>query len=476
MTRPILPLDLAFLLIDRPETPANVGVVLLLDPPAGRSAGAAARRLVRAYRAARPTPPFDSLPDLHGLGLPQWRPVDGFEPRRHIRHLHLAAPGTMDQLCHRVAQLHQSLLDRERPLFEVCVIDGLATGQLAVYLKTHHATWDGRYALARVFGNLEPAPGPIATPFFAVPAMEGTTASPGIGMAQLTGGVRTLVTQAAALRELFGKLAMRATAEEGAAPPGGNRPFAGPHTRFNEGVGPGRTYTFFSLPLREMRRVAERTGGTLNDVALAVVDGGVESYLAGLGERPRQPLVAMCPVSQRASDDHQATTKVATLFVPLATPRSSAARRMAEIIAHTRAAKSEFRSLSREAALDYAMLAFGLWFASNTLGLRAITRPVINLVVSNVGGVDGPRYVGEHRIAGAFPVSMLADPTGLNVTLLSMDGRMDFGIIAEATAVPDAGELASACLATFRTLSRSRAPTHRRPRAGRRPQRRRVRP
>jgi hypothetical protein len=143
---------------------------------------------------------------------------------------------------------------------------------------------------------------------------------------------------------------------------------------------------------------------------------------------------------------------------------------MTEIVAHTRAAKSEFQGLSREAALDYALLAFGLWFASHTLGLRAITRPVINLVVSNVGGVDGPRYVGDNRIAGAFPVSMLADPTGLNVTLLSMDGRMDFGLIAEATAVPDAGELAASCLATFRTLSRSRAPARARPRG------RRVRP
>lgn len=464
MTRPILPLDLAFLWIDRPETPANVGVVLLLDPPPGRSARAAAQRLVRAYRAARPTPPFDSVPDLHGLGLPQWRRVDAFEPRRHVRHLHLAAPGTMEQLCQQVAELHQSLLDRERPLFEVCVIDGLASGQLAVYLKTHHATWDGRYALARVFGHLEPAPGPIATPFFATPATDGAPADPGAGAGPLAVGVRTLVTQASALRELLGKLATRTGTAALAAPSGGNRPFAGPHTRFNEALGPERTYAFFSLPIGDMRRVAARAGGTLNDVALAVVDGGVENYLAGLGERPGQPLVAMCPVSQRARDDHQATTKVATLFVPLATPRSGAARRMAEIVAHTRAAKSEFQDLSREAVLDYALLAFGLWFASSTLGLRAITRPVINLVVSNVGGVDGPRYLGEHRIAGAFPVSMLADPTGLNVTLLSLDDRMDFGLIAEASAVPDAGKLAEACLATFRTLSRARARTAPRPR------------
>ncbi len=456
MTRPIPPLDLAFLWIDRPATPANVGAVLVLDPVAGRSAATAARRIVKAYRAARPTAPFDRVPELPGLGRPLWRTVDTFDPRRHVRHLHLPAPATPAQLCERIARLHESRLDRGFPLFEVYVIDGLATEQLVVYFKTHHATWDGRYALGRVFGNLGSTPGPIVPPFFAIPSDEPPEAPGEAQDSPIATGARLLLTQVAALRELFGVLSAQSGAAGSPAATPGNRPFAGPHTRFNEPVGAGRSFASFSLPLDRMRRIADRLQTTLNDVALAVVDGGVERYLAGLGERPGRPLVAMCPVSQRAADDNEATTKVATLFVPLAAPRSGAARRLTQIAAHARAAKSELRALSREAAFDYALLAFGLWFASSSLGMRAATRPVINFVVSNVGGVDGPRYLGEHRIAGAYPVSMLADVAGLNVTLMSLDGRMDFGLIAESIAVPDAGELAAACLAMFDALSRAR--------------------
>jgi diacylglycerol O-acyltransferase len=454
MTRLIPPLDLAFLWIDRPETPANVGVIMLFEPARGSTAASAARQVIRAYRSAHPAPPFDCVPDLVSLGLPHWRTAGDIDLRDHVRHEHLPAPGSLEQLCSHVARLHEEPLPRSRPLFRVHAIDGLESGQLAIYLKSHHASWDGRYALQRVFGNLAPEPGPVQPPFFAAhgnPAPEdGHRAS----LADMATGVRGLVSQFAGIRELVTRLAAQTRADRGRGELRGNRPFAGPHTRFNDPVGPRRSYSCFSLPLDEMRRIARGCGGTLNDVALAVVDAGVERYLAALGERPRQPLVAMCPVSLRESGDMEATTKAATLFVPLATPRAGSERRLQEIVANTRAAKDEFNALSREAALEYAVLAFGLWFASSTLGLGAVTRPVINLVVSNVGAIDGPRYLGKHRLVAAYPVSMLADPAGLNVTVMSLGDQMDFGLIANATAVPDAGKLATSCLEAFQGLAR----------------------
>lgn len=394
--------------------------------------------------------------------------------RRHVLREKLAQPGDLEALCRHVAQLHEAPLDRTRPLFSVHVIEGLASGQLAVYLKSHHSSWDGRYALERIFGQLRPDPGPITPPFFAAPPGPVPGADPASLASGLTTGLRSLMTQATAAKELFGRLSARSATAPGAGPPRGNRPFAGPHTRFNEPVAPGRTYACFSLPLAGMRQAAHACGGTLNDVALAVVDAGVERFLAGLGERPRQALVAMCPVSLREPGDREATTKAATLFVPLARPRSGAADRLRQIAANTRDAKVEFRSFSREAALDYALLAFGLWFASSTLGLGAIARPVVNLVVSNVGAVDGTRYLGDCRLTAAYPVSMLADPCGLNVTVVSVEDHMDFGIVANAAVVADAFELARACEAAFAQLLRAvkRAPAT--PRSGRVPRRKRV--
>jgi len=469
-------LDLAFLWIDRPETPSNVGVLMLFDPPPGGTAAAAASRIVRSYRTARPGHPFDAVPDLSMLALPHWRPSNRIDMKRHVLREKLARPGSLEDLCRHVARLHEVPLDRTRPLFKVHVIEGLASGQLAVYLKSHHSSWDGRYALERIFGQLRPDPGPITPPFFAAPPDAAPDPDPGSLAGGLATRVRSLMTQATAAKELFGRLSARSGHEPAAELPRGNRPFAGPHTRFNEPVAPGRSYACFSLPLTAMRLAAHACGGTLNDVALAVVDAGVERFLAGLGERPRQPLVAMCPVSLRDPGDREATTKAATLFVPLARPRSGAADRLRQIAANTRDAKIEFRSFSREAALDYALLAFGLWFASSTLGLGTVTRPVFNLVASNVGAVDGTRYLGDCRLTAAYPMSMLADPCGLNVTVVSVEDHMDFGIVANAAVVADAFELARACEAAFEQLLRAVKRSRAAPAALRTQRRRRVSP
>jgi len=452
MTRPMPLLDLASLLIERPGTPSNVGALMLLDPPPGLTAAAAAKQVARAYRAARPAPPFDAVPDLSVLALPRWRPTERVDPRRHVLRGTIEAPGDLEELCRHVARLHEPPLDRTRPMFNVYVLDGLASGQLAVYVKTHHAYCDGRYALERIFGRLPREPGAVAPPFFAGSDSE-AAAGPDALRRAMTGGLRSLFAQASAARELVSRLS--ATTRGGAGGPRGNRPFAGPHTRFNEPIAAERSFAGFSLRLDAMRRVALSCNATLNDVVLAVVDAGVERLLAALGERPRQALVAMCPVSLRAPGDMEATTKAATLFVPLARPRSGAADRLRQVVANARAAKAEFNTLSHEAALDYAALAFGLWFASNTLGLGPIARPVVNLTVSNVGAVEGPRYLGACRLVAAYPVSMLAGPVGLNVTVVSVEDRMDFGIVANAAVLADAFELAQSCEAAFAQMARA---------------------
>jgi WS/DGAT/MGAT family acyltransferase len=453
MLRPIPLLDLAFLWIDRPETPANVGALLLFDPPAGQDPTRLARQAVRAYRSKPPTPPFDSIPDLPTLGLPRWRRADRVDLRRHVLLDKLDPPGNLEQLHRHVARLHERLLDRSRPLFEVHLIHGLASGQFALYLKSHHANWDGRYAMERVFGNLPREPGAIAPAFFAVPDPGAVVEHSGGVIAD---GLRALLARAAGFKELLASLSARARATLDAQHGAGNRPFAGPHTRLNDPVAPERSFATFELPLEAMRRVGRAAGGTLNDVALTVADAGIGRYLADLGERPAEPLVAMCPVSMRDPGDHEATTKSATYFVPLGAPRAGAAARLHQVVAATRAAKDEFRGRSLAAMQDYAMLAFGLWLASSTLGLSAVTRPVINFVLSNVGAIDGPRYLGCSRLAAAYPVSMLADPTGLNITTMTLDGRMHFGIVANAAAV-DAVRISQACTKAFEDLSRAMA-------------------
>lgn len=457
MTRYIPLIDLAFLWIERPETPSNVGIVLLFDPPEGCTASAEVSRVMRRFGEAQPTPPFDCIPEFPALGLPRWRKIDDWDTEHHLQREMLPGPGRLDQLWKVVADLHRDPLDRARPLFRLHFIEGLAGGQFAIYVKSHHASWDGRSALPRVFSALSQEPGRLREPFFAQPVAQSRDALGPMLPADLAAyGFKSVITQTLAVRELFTKLAAKAShRRQNGGRASGNRPFGGPHTRFNRPVERDRSFASFSLPLEDMREIARAFDAKINDVILSVVDAGVHRYLAQHGELPAEPIVAMVPVSLREEGDEEPTTKAANMFVPLGRPRSGATRRMEEVLNATRSAKAEFESLSNEAKLDYSLLAFGLWFGSHALGMDAFTRPVINLTVSNVGGLPGPRYLGGSRLAGAYPVSMLADPVGLNVTMLSVDGRMDFGLVANRPAVPDPGLLAEHCVAAFATLKKA---------------------
>jgi WS/DGAT/MGAT family acyltransferase len=453
MARPIPVVDLVFLLIDRAEAPANVGIALIFEPPPGARTERVLREILGAYRAATPTAPFDVVPEVPPLGLPHWVPPARIDMKRHMRRETLPPPGSRAQLNERLAELHRGRFDRSRPLFEIRLIDGLASGCFALYIKTHHATWDGRSAAARVFGSLSPEPGPLLPGFHALPAAA-TQDAP-----DLAGGLRSAMTHALALRELYGQVTDRlASLRATPGRTGGNAPFAGPHTRLNQRVAAERSIAQFSMPLEEMRRVGHAFGGSINDVLLAVTDAGVHRYLRDAGERPAEALVGMCPVSVREPGDLEPGTKASTMFVRLGGPRSGVARRLREIVANTSAAKAEFRSMSREASIDFAALAFGLWFTSDAFGLGAFTRPVVNFVVSNVGGIAGARYLGGSRLVGAFPMSMLADPVGLNFTSYSHDGRMDVGIVANRAAVPDASAIARHCLDSWRQLRSAKPP------------------
>jgi diacylglycerol O-acyltransferase len=450
MARAIPVVDLAFLALDRTDAPANVGIVMVFEPAAGTTPRKAVSEVLRAYRAAKPTHPFDVVPEIAPVGLPHWVTASGVDMSAHVMHETLDAPGSLAQLHERIAELHRARLDRTRPLFEVHLFDGLEGGRFALYIKSHHVTWDGRSAAARIFGSLSRRPGALRKGFHATsPAGTADAADAG------GGGLAALLTHAAALRELYTQVTGRIAAlraESGGRR--GNTPFAGPHTRLNQRVVAERSFATFSLPLEEMRNVGHRHVGSINDVLLAVVDAGVHRYLRRMGEPPGGPLVAMCPVSTREPGDVEFATKASTMFVTLGGPRGSVARRLDEVVTNTARAKQEFRLLSKEASLDFALLAFGLWVASDALGLGAYTRPVVNYVVSNVGGVDGPHYLGRSRLVGAYPVSMVADPAGLNFTSFSHDGRMDVGIVASRAAVPDAQVLADDCLAAWTQLRR----------------------
>jgi WS/DGAT/MGAT family acyltransferase len=450
--RAIRPLDLAFLLGETHAEPLHVGALLVFDaPPPG--AGWTPADLVATYRRSAVEPPFNRIPKFPLLGQPRWLEHGELDMHYHVRHLRVPAPGGEKQLCQLVQELHSSPLDRGQPLFRAFVIEGLAGGGLALYTKVHHALVDGISGLMRVVASLSPeADAAIGAPFFAsMPSAARRKSSANAG--SLAHTTDAILEQARAAGDLsVGAVRKLLAALAGA--PEANTLFVAPVTPINTPVRNGRALALLSLPMDEVRAIAHKAQGTINDAMLAIVDSAVNRYLIERHAGVRRPLVAMVPVSLRTKGDTRATTKASAITSALGDPGSPPPARLRRIIERLEAAKAEIRAMSKAAATNNAIAMYVLAVGLGSLG---IDRPAVNLIVSNVPGPDGTLYLGGARLRGLYPVSAVSAHVGLNVTLVSQGGQMHVGLVSDRNQLPDLEHVAALCVEAFEELRRNQS-------------------
>jgi WS/DGAT/MGAT family acyltransferase len=209
-----------------------------------------------------------------------------------------------------------------------------------------------------------------------------------------------------------------------------------------------------SLPVADMKEVGKAFGGTINDVAVTILDAALLRYLEELGQSPSKPLVVMCPVSLREAGDKEAATKISALFVPLGKRDAAIGERMRQVMAAITSAKGELQAMSKDAAMLYAVFLFGISEIAGLTGANALVRPVANFVLSNVAGPRTDLYARGAKMLGIFPISTLAAGMGLNVTLLSYSSSMDFGFVANGASMPHLDHLARMTGEAFEALKR----------------------
>lgn len=444
MSKPIPPLDLMFLLTETADSPKHVSALMTFDAPAA-GAGTPVRELVRAFRAATPVAPFTYVPEFPLAGPPRWKAASSVDLLRHVHHLALPVGAGEDALLEVVQRLHETVMDRSRPGFEVFFIEGLADGGFAVFVRLHHAIVDGASAMALLLASMnDAATTKRIEPFFAVQLSAPRPRPPKSLLDRVATLQKTARSQTVAVAGLTVGLVKKSLSRLLGGGKVGSEPFSAPRTPLNIRLRTARSIATLSLPLAEMKAAGKAFGGTLNDVAVTVVDAGLQRYLAGLGRSSGQPLVVMCPISLREPGDKEATTKVTAMFVPLGPRALTVAERMRTTMAHAVAAKDELRSMSKDTAMLYAIAAFGLAEAEAELSHRAPapTRPLANFVLSNVPGSATTLYLGGARMTGMYPISSIAAGMGLNVTLASYAGSMDFGFVGNGVALPRLAELA----------------------------------
>ncbi|HYD94957.1 MAG TPA: wax ester/triacylglycerol synthase family O-acyltransferase [Noviherbaspirillum sp.] len=445
-------LDAAFLHLELPEMPMHIGALHLFDLPPGYRGNfydnVKAHVANRVHLAALFTKRLANLP--MDFANPVWVEDTEVDLDYHIQHVVLPGPGSMAQLEACVGRLHSQLLDRSRPLWEFHVIEGLKSGQWALYTKVHHAAVDGVGAgtLARVL--LDPTP-----ELREFPSATGHDADPP-GMGRMVAGalrhtaeqywkiVKTLPAAARAAGALV--LPSRASGSKGIA--GVKKRFTpGPRTPLNVAVTSQRSFAMVRVPLVEAKAVGKAFGGSLNDAVLAICSAALRRYLAAKDALPGEPLKVLMPVNLRAEGDAKLNNQFSFALSSLPTHRGGARERMEEIVQASTSMKSTFSKVKSALPTDLPSLGVP-WIMSGIASLYHRSRlanrmpPLANVLVSNVPGPQAPMYMAGARMASFYPLSIPLHGIALNITVMSYNGALDFGLTACRRALPDLRELA----------------------------------
>ncbi|GAA3235807.1 WS/DGAT/MGAT family O-acyltransferase [Nonomuraea helvata] len=381
-----------------------------------------------------------------GLDHPYWADDGEVDLDYHVRERTLPAPGDDAQLGEQVARLHERRLDRERPLWEMYLIHGLSCGRCGIYTKVHHAAVDGLTGAEVLAALMDPAPEAVARRPQAPPALWHMLARSAWHLAanpmhllRFAGEALPVLDQLPVLSRLPGASSLSRLTRPHPLP---ELPeFAAPHTPLSGPVSSRRRYAFAELPLKEIKRVKNAFGVTVNDVVMTLVASALRRWLLAHAALPEAPLVAGVPFSVRgragANEGNQVTIMITQLPTQVDDPRrrlelvSEAMRQIKERFALTPARLLSDLSASMPAALN------GLADRA-ALELVGRTTPPLNVVVSNIPGPQFPLRIAGAGLLAHYPVSVLTDASGgLNITAFSYNGRLDIGLTACRKLVPD---------------------------------------
>ncbi|MGB3474461.1 MAG: wax ester/triacylglycerol synthase family O-acyltransferase [Mycobacterium sp.] len=446
MLIPMSPTDSMFLLAESANRQMQVGGLALFTPPEGACASDVRQMFAAAVARDKVTGMWRKRARRSVLSLGQWGwdSDTDVDLDRHVHYSALPRPAGMLELWTLVSWLHATPLDRDRPLWEMHLIEGLADGRYAVYIKVHHALTDGVSAMGMLRAALSTDPELRCQPALWEPAEAASESAPATTSGGwLPGRAATAIWNGA--RDAAGLLpALTGTLVQALRQRGGALSLVTPNTMFNVAIDGARSFTGGSWPLERLRLVAKHSDATVNDVVLAMCAGALRSYLTRRKALPLASLVAMIPVSLRlprpAGNLDDAGNKIGSLMCGLATDLADSGERLLSVRDSMREGKAALGAHSQlqilaMSALGATPLALGM-----LLGHHGLLRPP-NVMISNVTGSPVPLYWNGARLDALYPLSIPVDGQALNITCTSTDDTIAFGLTGCRDAVPGIGEL-----------------------------------
>jgi WS/DGAT/MGAT family acyltransferase len=435
-------IDSGFLAQEGPNTHMHIGgIVLLEDGGVGGHyyeqflAHIRSRlHLVPRYRQKLAIPPIET-------GRPVWVDDPTFNLEYHVRHTALPEPGDREALWRLASRIFSMRLDRSKPLWEIWLVEGLESGETAIISKTHHALVDGVSGvdLATVLFDMSPETREVRPEEPWVPSPEPT------GAQLAAKGIEGLVRRAAGLAgdaigavtrpgELVGRAAeigegLSEVLSAFMTPP--------PATPFNVPPGPHRRFAVVDAELAEMREIKDAFGGTVNDVVLTVVGGGLAHFMRERGmDTTGMELRACVPVSIRTDATKESMgNEITIMMAPLPVDEGDPVARLRRISTEMQDLKDSKQAMGAQAIASLQD------FAPPTIFAQAsrlnFSGRMYNLLVTNVPGPQFPLYVLGHRMKRVYPMPFLAGDRALAIAIMSYDGSMNFGLLGDFDAMPD---------------------------------------
>ena len=481
-------LDALFLQLETAEVPAHVGSVSLLQKPKGHRGSfyPKIRRHIESRLHLAPLfsrrlafMPFD-------LSNPIWLGGAEVNLDEHITRVILPKPGTQAQMEAAVAKLHEGMMDRDRPLWQFTVIEGLQDGNIAFYSRIHHAALDGQggVALAHAILDISATPRAVDAPGEkAKPRLPPTTARM-LGAAfrntvaqyrRIVKAVPDALKMAASAGKAGAAMLTSSQAKKAGAPSEQGTGFAhltdilpgdalkkgglqniaktllkkipggialGPRTSLNVAISAARAFAGVELPLAETKAIASHFDTKLNDIVLAVCAGALRGYFANNKSALAKSMIGGVPVSLRVPGDTSQSNQVTMMLVDMATNIADPQKRLEAIIKSSTKAKALTGGMKNLIPTDLPSLGIP-WLMSVITPLYrtavATNRiPVVaNLIVSNVPGPQMTLYLAGAELITYYPVSIVTHGLALNITIQSYAGKLYYGLIACKKALPD---------------------------------------
>ncbi|GAB5415235.1 MAG: wax ester/triacylglycerol synthase family O-acyltransferase [Congregibacter sp.] len=438
--------DKGFLLGESREMPMHVGGVALYTLPDGANEQEFLHQLAdNMRRSQKLIPPFGDRLKTGRLGLAgncYWEPDASLDLDYHVRHSALPKPGRYRELFNLVSRLHSTLLDRNRPLWEMHIIEGLQNRQFAVYTKTHHAAIDGARSIHITRSMLSSDPDFVRSDSpLSLRSWEQYKAALRRGHKPEYSD-QEIRNVADRLKASLGSgvSVYKGVKDIALAIAGRNENLSLPHwqvprSSFNTSIDGARRFVAQSWSFARIKAVGKAFDGTFNDAVLAICSGALRKYMQLHAQLPEESLKSMVPVSLREESDLDSGNAVAAISADLATNIADPVQRIRAIQASVKAGKDYFSGMTPAEVELFTFLMSSPTMFLMPLGLMP-KLPPYNVVISNVPGMRETMYWNGARMDGSYPLSIVTDGMAMNITLVTYNENVDFGIIACRRSIP----------------------------------------